>query len=71
MNSRQRVEAVLQWKVPDRIPADLGGTSVTGMHVILRDGGYIFNAIHNIQAGVPVENLLASFQAYRENHNYC
>ena len=30
-------------------------------------GGYVFNAIHNIQAQVPVENLLAMFRAIRDS----
>ncbi len=29
-------------------------------------GGFVFNAIHNIQATVPVENVLAMFRALRE-----
>jgi hypothetical protein len=29
-------------------------------------GGYVFNTIHNVQAGVPVENLLALYEAARE-----
>jgi len=29
-------------------------------------GGYVFSAIHNIQSKVPVENLLAMFEAIRE-----
>jgi len=29
-------------------------------------GGYVFNAIHNIQANTPVENVLAVFEAARE-----
>ncbi|MCD6257426.1 methyltransferase [Candidatus Aerophobetes bacterium] len=31
-----------------------------------KDGGYVFNTIHNIQSKVPVENLLAMFEALRE-----
>jgi len=30
-------------------------------------GGFVFDAIHNIQAGVPVENVLAMFRAIRES----
>ncbi len=30
-------------------------------------GGYVFGAIHNIQHGVPVVNLLAMFQAIRDS----
>ena len=33
MNSRQRVEAALNHQQPDRVPLDLGGSPVTGMHV--------------------------------------
>jgi len=29
-------------------------------------GGYVFNAVHNVQAGTPVENVLAMFDAVRE-----
>lgn len=33
MNSRRRIETALDHKVPDRVPLDLGGSPVTGMHV--------------------------------------
>lgn len=33
LNSRERVELVLQHKIPDRVPLDLGGSGVSGMHV--------------------------------------
>ncbi len=33
LNSRQRVEKALTHQEPDRIPLDLGGSGVTGMHV--------------------------------------
>lgn len=29
-------------------------------------GGYVFNSVHNIQAGVPSENLVALFDAAYE-----
>jgi hypothetical protein len=31
-----------------------------------RDGGFVFNAVHNIQANVPIENIVAMFKAVRE-----
>jgi len=37
--------------------------------ILGRGGGFVFNAIHNIQAGVPIENVLAMFKAYRESSN--
>ncbi len=33
MNSRERVQAALEHREPDRIPCDLGATTVSGMHV--------------------------------------
>ena len=29
-------------------------------------GGFVFCAIHNVQADTPIENLLAMFEAVRE-----
>ena len=33
-------------------------------------GGFIFNTVHNVQAGVPVENLLALYEAVNEFRDY-
>ncbi|MGQ9555070.1 MAG: uroporphyrinogen decarboxylase family protein [Anaerolineae bacterium] len=33
-------------------------------------GGFVFNTIHNVQARVPVENLLALYEAVREYGEY-
>jgi len=33
-------------------------------------GGYVLGAVHNIQAEVPVENILAMFEAAREFGRY-
>jgi hypothetical protein len=33
-------------------------------------GGFVFNTIHNVQAGVPVENLVALFEAVRACGKY-
>jgi uroporphyrinogen-III decarboxylase len=35
-----------------------------------RGGGYIFAAVHNIQALVPIENLLAMFETVRTAGQY-
>ena len=31
-----------------------------------KDGGYVFNSIHNIQAGTPIENIVAMLDALKE-----
>jgi uroporphyrinogen decarboxylase len=33
-------------------------------------GGFVFNTVHNIQADVPPENLLAMWDALREHGVY-
>ena len=40
------------------------------VRTFMRDGGFVFNNVHNIQAGVPVENILAMFNAVRETGRY-
>jgi len=31
-----------------------------------KDGGFVFNTVHNIQANVPIANIVAMFQALNE-----
>jgi uroporphyrinogen-III decarboxylase len=33
-------------------------------------GGFVFNPSHNIQAGIPIENLLALFQTVKDFGSY-
>jgi uroporphyrinogen decarboxylase len=35
-----------------------------------KDGGFIFSTVHNVQAGVPLENFLAMWETFLENRNY-
>jgi hypothetical protein len=37
------------------------------IQIFNRDGGYIFNAIHNIQPGTPLENITAMLEAIRDS----
>ena len=34
--------------------------------ILSRDGGFVFNTIHNIQADVPIENVIAMIEALNE-----
>lgn len=38
--------------------------------VLAAGGGFVFNTIHNIQPGVPVQNILAMYEALHEYGNY-
>ena len=40
------------------------------MRIFGLGGGFVFNTIHNVQAGVPTENLLALFEAIDEYRRY-
>lgn len=40
------------------------------IRVFAPSGGFIFNAIHNIQSGTPVENLIAFFETLRDHGAY-
>jgi hypothetical protein len=40
------------------------------MQIFGRGGGFVFNPIHNVQAGIPLENLLALYQAVEDYRHY-
>ncbi len=40
------------------------------IEIFKKGGGFVFNNVHNIQATVPVENLLALFETLKENGSY-
>jgi hypothetical protein len=40
------------------------------MRVFGKGGGFVFNTIHNVQARVPAENLLALYEAVRDYRSY-
>jgi len=40
------------------------------VRTLKKNGGFVFNTIHNLQSGVPVENVAAMMEAYRENCDY-
>jgi len=55
-------QRVLSFGTPEQVRADvIHNTTVLGA-----GGGMIFNAVHNIQANTPRENLLALFRAFAE-----
>jgi hypothetical protein len=40
------------------------------MHIFGKGGGFVFNSIHNVQAGIPIENLLALYQSVQDYRAY-
>ena len=42
-------------------PEDVKKQVQTECEILSKDGGFVFNTVHNIQANVPIENLVAMF----------
>jgi len=55
-----------QHTLPFGTPAQVREQVRERLEAFAHGGGFVFAAVHNIQAGVPVENLLALFQAARD-----
>ncbi|MEA3326105.1 MAG: uroporphyrinogen decarboxylase family protein [Chloroflexota bacterium] len=56
--------------LPFGTPEDIRTQVQERMHIFGTGGGFVFNPIHNVQAGIPVENLLALYEAVNEYHQY-
>jgi len=56
-----------QWTMAFGKPQEVYDEVRQRIDIFGKDGGFVFNAIHNIQANTPVENMLALFRAIRES----
>ncbi len=52
--------------LPFGSPEEVRQQVIERCRVFSRDGGFVFNAIHNIQARTPVENIIAMIDAVHE-----
>jgi hypothetical protein len=58
-----------QKTLPFGTPQEINAEVAERMRIFGKGGGFVWNAIHNVQASTPVENLVAVYQAvaqYRE-----
>ncbi|MFO0909213.1 MAG: uroporphyrinogen decarboxylase family protein [Isosphaeraceae bacterium] len=55
-----------QKTLPFGTPTEVRDEVLQRCEIFAPGGGFVFNTIHNIQAGTPVENILALFDALRE-----
>jgi uroporphyrinogen decarboxylase len=55
-----------QHVLPSATPGEVREQVRRNMDIFKRGGGYVFNGIHNIQADVPPENIVALFDAAYE-----
>ena len=59
-------QRVLPFGTPDEVRRDVGDR----FRILAPGGGFVFNTIHNVQAGIPIENILALYQAVKECRDY-
>ena len=51
-------------------PSDVEKQVLELCDIFSKDGGFVFNTIHNIQGNVPVENIAAVFRALEKVNCY-
>lgn len=49
--------------LPSGTPAEVEKQVVEQCEIVVKEGGFVFNTVHNIQANVPVENIVAMINA--------
>lgn len=59
-----------QRTLPFGTPAEVRREARERIRALGPGGGFVFNTVHNVQAMVPVENLLALFDTVREHGRY-
>jgi hypothetical protein len=52
--------------LPFGTPQEVREQVLRNCEIFIKDGGFIFNTVHNIQANVPVENIVAMLEAIKE-----
>ena len=55
-----------QSTLPFGKPEEVRRQALERCEIFASDGGFVFNTIHNLQAGTPVENIMAMLEAVRE-----
>jgi len=55
-----------QKMLPFGTPGEVREQVLRNCEIFSKDGGFVFNTVHNIQANVPVENVVAMLEAIKE-----
>ena len=59
-----------QHVLPTATPQEVAEHVRKNLEILKPGGGYVFNNVHNIQLGVPPENIVALFDAAYEHGFY-
>jgi len=52
--------------LPFGTPAEVKKQVIQQCEILSKNGGFVFNTVHNIQANIPVENIIAMLDGIRE-----
>ena len=55
-----------QQTLPFGTPADVRAQVLERCEIFSEGGGFIFDSVHNVQAGTPVANIVAMIDAVKE-----
>ncbi|MFO8234655.1 MAG: uroporphyrinogen decarboxylase family protein, partial [Bacteroidales bacterium] len=55
-------QKVLPYGKPEEVREDV----LRNCEIFSKNGGFVFNTVHNIQANVPLENVVAMINAFKE-----
>jgi uroporphyrinogen-III decarboxylase len=55
-----------QQTLPFGTPAEVREQVLARCETFAKDGGFVFTSVHNVQAGTPVENIVAMIDAIAE-----
>ena len=55
-----------QQTLPFGTPAEVREQVLERCEIFAEGGGFVFNPVHNVQAGTPIENIVAMVDAVRE-----
>ncbi len=59
-----------QKTLPFGTPEEVKKEVENNMLIFAKGGGFVFNTVHNIQADIPVDNLVAMFETVRKKGDY-
>jgi len=52
--------------LPFGTPAEIKNQVIRQCEILNKNGGFVFNTVHNIQANVPFENIIAMLEGINE-----
>ena len=55
-----------QKTLPFGSPADVRREVISRCEILGKNGGYVFNPVHNVQARTPIANVVAMIEAVHE-----